>query len=120
MRDATRGGLAAVLNEAASGQRWGLEMEEARVPVDRDVSAVSEILGLNPLEVANEGVLVAVVSGDRSGEALNLLRSHPLGARAALIGHASGAHPGRVILHTRIGGRRILDFPRGLVLPRIC
>jgi len=123
MRDATRGGLAAVLNEAAQGRSWILEVDEAAVPIDRDVAAVAEILGLNPLEVANEGVLVAVVADGRREEALALLRSHPLGAQASVIGRVMDAPDtdrGRVILRTFVGGRRILDFPRGLVLPRIC
>jgi hydrogenase expression/formation protein HypE len=120
IRDATRGGLAAVLNEIVSGSELGMRVIEETVPVEEEVATVSEILGLNPLEIANEGVLVAVVSEARSEEALNLLRAQPLGNRSAAIGEVTKDDPGRVVLKTRIGGHRILDFPRGLILPRIC
>jgi len=120
MRDATRGGVAAVLNEAARGGERGIEIREQDVPVAGAVAAAADLLGLNPLEVANEGVLVAVVSSAAGPAALELLRVHELGVGAAEIGTVTAEHPGRVILETTVGGRRILDMPRGLLLPRIC
>ncbi len=125
MRDATRGGVAAVLNEIASpgpGQpaRLGIEVEEEAFPVSPEVRTVSGLLGLNPLEVANEGVLVAVVDGGSAEEALAALRGRDGGAGAAAVGRVTAHRPGAVMMRTRIGGRRVLDFPRGLLLPRIC
>ena len=120
MRDATRGGVAAVLNETVRGGFVGLEVEEELFPLAEDVRTVSDLLGLNPLEVANEGVFVAVVAGETEGEALAALRGHPLGKEARSVGRVTRSRPGTVILRTRIGGRRILDMPRGLLLPRIC
>jgi hydrogenase expression/formation protein HypE len=120
MRDATRGGVAAVLNELLRGLTLGLEVEEEAFPVEGPVAAAADLLGLNPLEIANEGVLVAVVAGPAREPALELLRAHPLGRQACSVGEVTAEHPGRVILQTSIGGRRILDLPRGLLLPRIC
>ncbi len=120
MRDATRGGVSAVLNEAAGGASWGLEVEEDGFPVDPDVKAVCDLLGLNPLEIANEGVLVAIVAGEASAKALEAMQSLPLGRKARLVGKATTENAGRVTMVTSIGGRRLLDFPRGLLLPRIC
>jgi hydrogenase expression/formation protein HypE len=120
MRDVTRGGVAAVLNEIAQGAPWGVLVEEEAVPVLENVRATAEILGLNPLEIANEGVLLAVVSSGALDSALSLLRSHPLGRDARCIATAGEEDPGKVYLSTGIGGRRRLDFPRGLLLPRIC
>ena len=120
MRDATRGGVAAVLNEMVGGLDLSLRVEETRFPVLPDVAAVSELLGLNPLEIANEGVLIAAVSPHTADRALELLKEHPLGRMAAIIGRISKDHPGKVVLETAVGGRRILDLPRGLLLPRIC
>jgi hydrogenase expression/formation protein HypE len=120
MRDATRGGVAAVLNELARGAACGLEVLEEAFPVDGPVAAAADLLGLNPLEIANEGVLAAVVAEPLRERALELLRAQPLGRRACCVGEVTADHPGRVILQTSIGGRRILDLPRGLLLPRIC
>jgi hydrogenase expression/formation protein HypE len=120
MRDATRGGVAAVLNEAVHGTALGLEVQETAFPVSEDVLAVSSLLGVNPLETANEGVFVAFVAPDAEAEALAALASHPLGREARCVGHVSKKNPRSVILTTRIGGRRVMDFPRGLLLPRIC
>jgi hydrogenase expression/formation protein HypE len=89
-------------------------------PVTDDVRTVSSLLGLNPLEIANEGVFVALVAGDSKERALDILHSHPLGREARLVGRVSADSPGRVLTTTRIGGTRIVDFPRGLLLPRIC
>ena len=120
MRDATRGGVASVLNEAAAGAAWGIEVEDAAFPVAEDVRGVADLLGLNPMEIANEGVFVAFVDGRMEDEALRALHAHPLGKSARCVGHVSSAYPGKVMLTTRVGGRRLVDFPRGLQLPRIC
>jgi hydrogenase expression/formation protein HypE len=120
MRDATRGGVAAVLNEVAAGAAWGIDVEDAAFPVTEEVRSVSDLLGLDPLEIANEGVFVAIVDGRAEAEALQALRAHPLGRAARCVGHISGASPGKVMTTTRVGGRRIVDYPRGLLLPRIC
>jgi hydrogenase expression/formation protein HypE len=120
MRDATRGGVAAILNELAGARGLGLALVEQDFPVDGTVAAAAGLLGLNPLEIANEGVLVAVVAGDAAERALGILRAHPLGAEARDVGGVTAANPGRVLLETSIGGRRWLDMPRGLLLPRIC
>jgi hydrogenase expression/formation protein HypE len=120
LRDATRGGAAAVLNEIAQDAPWGILAEEESFPVDPDARAAADILGLNPLEIANEGVMVAVVSTAAAGKALGLLRAHLLGRMAQVVGTITADRPAPVMLITGIGGRRILDFPRGLLLPRIC
>jgi hydrogenase expression/formation protein HypE len=120
MRDATRGGVAAILNELAGACGLGLDLVEQDIPVEGIVAAAAGLLGLNPLEIANEGVLVAVVDGGAAERALGILRAHPLGAKARDVGGVTAANPGRVLLETSIGGRRWLDMPRGLLLPRIC
>ncbi len=120
MRDATRGGVAAILNELASAGGVGLALVEQDFPIDGAVAAAASLLGLNPLEIANEGVLVAVVEEQAASRALGILRALPLGAGACAVGAVTAANPGRVLLETSIGGRRWLDMPRGLLLPRIC
>ena len=120
LRDATRGGLAAVANELCRGWSFGVSLREASLPSDPDVAAVLDLLGLDALEVANEGVLVAVVAADAADAAVAALRGHPTGARAAIAGGITADGAGRVVLETRIGGRRLVDVPRGLLLPRIC
>lgn len=120
LRDATRGGVAAVLNEIASGRDFGLVLREADIPVEPDVAAVAKLLGLQPIEIANEGVAVAIVSAGAADEAISALHGLDLGNRAAVIGAVTDTDPGRVVMETRIGGRRIVDLPRGLLLPRIC
>lgn len=120
IRDATRGGAASVCNEMVSGREIGIELEEELFPVLPEVRSLAEILGLNPLEVANEGVFISVVSGPSASEALELLRSLRPGEHAACVGTVTEEHPGKVVLTTPVGGRRILGFPRGLLLPRIC
>lgn len=120
MRDATRGGVAAVLNEIVAGGSLGISVREADIPVSPQVEVVAGILGLDPLEVANEGAFVAVVAATRAAEALRALRAHAAGAAAAVVGEVIDHRPGQVVLTTRIGGRRTMDFPRGLLLPRIC
>lgn len=120
LRDATRGGLSAVLNEAVQGASWGIVVTEDDVPVSDDVRTVSSLLGLNPMEIANEGVFVAVVGPEAEGRALEALHAQPLGSGARLAGRVTASSPGRVLGRTRVGGTRIVDFPRGLLLPRIC
>jgi len=120
LRDATRGGLAAVLNELAEASKVGIEFEEQKVPVRPAVNAAGEMLGLDPLYIANEGKLVAFVSESQAEKALLAMRNHALGKDAALIGRVTAEHPGRVIAKTAIGGSRVVDLPAGELLPRIC
>ncbi len=120
MRDATRGGLAAIFNEAVNGLDVGFRIDEEAVPVKETVRTVSEILGLNPFEVANEGVLVAVVDRVRAEEVTAGLREVEGCGEAAVVGEVIEGPKGKVLLSTAVGGSRILDFPRGLLLPRIC
>ena len=119
LRDATRGGLAAVVNEWASASGVSITLEEAAVPVDRQVRAACQLLGLDPLLSANEGKVVAAVPEKKAAAALSALRRHPLGQNAVLIGRAESGRP-LVTLTTTIGARRILDLPEGEQLPRIC
>lgn len=120
MRDPTRGGLAATLVEIATRQKLGIEVDETAVPVRDGVRGACEILGLDPLLVANEGKLVAFVPEEGAARALEAMRRHPLGRDAARIGRVAGEHAGRVVLRTPIGGRRVLDLPFAEPLPRIC
>jgi hydrogenase expression/formation protein HypE len=120
LRDPTRGGLASALNEIAVASGTGMEIEAGLVPVPPVVAAACEILGLDPLYVASEGVLVAVVEEDRAAAALAALRAEPLGREAVAIGRVVAAHPGLVVLRTVIGGSRVLDLLPGDQLPRIC
>jgi len=120
LRDPTRGGLASALNEIAAAARVGVELEETAVPVPPPVIAACEMLGFDPLYVANEGILVAFVDASATERALAAMRGHPLGADAAVIGRVVGEHPGIVALKTRIGGTRVVDMLPGDQLPRIC
>lgn len=120
MRDATRGGVAAVLNEIANGAPWGIEVREEAFPVTEEVRTVASLLGLNPLEVANEGVFIALVAAASEAEALEALHGHPLGRAARCVGEVTRERQGVVVMRTRVGGTRTMDFPRGLMLPRIC
>jgi hydrogenase expression/formation protein HypE len=120
MRDPTRGGVAATLVEIASRRNVGIEVDETAVPVRDVVRGACELWGLDPLLVANEGKLVAFVPEHGAEAALAALRAHPLGRHAARIGTVTEGHPGMVILHTPVGGQRILDLPFAEPLPRIC
>jgi hydrogenase expression/formation protein HypE len=120
LRDPTRGGLAAALNELAGTSKVGIEIEEAAVPVRPAVAAACEMLGFDPLTVANEGKLIAFVPPAEAESALEALRSHPLGEDAARIGVVTEEHAGMVLVSTGIGGRRVVDMPLGELLPRIC
>ena len=120
MRDATRGGVATILNEVAKTASVSVTIDEASVPVRPEVTGASEILGIDPLYVACEGRLVAIVDGGAADAALAALRSHPLGEGAAVIGHVADDPPGLVLLRTSFGGTRIVDMLVGDPLPRIC
>ncbi len=121
MRDPTRGGVAAVLNECAAGAAVEIEIDESSIPIDPPVAAACELLGIDPLHVANEGKLIAIVDASAADIALEALRSHDIGSRACLIGKVTAAgSSGRVSMKTRLGARRIVDMPLGEQLPRIC
>jgi hydrogenase expression/formation protein HypE len=120
MRDPTRGGAAAVLNEIAEAARLKVEIEEALVPVSREVSAACNMLGFDPLYVPNEGRMVIFCNPDSADGIAASLRKHPLGSGTVRIGRVLDGEPGRVVLKTRIGGSRILTLPYGEQLPRIC
>lgn len=120
IRDATRGGLATVLNEMAEASALSIEIDEAATPLREEVRGFCEILGLDPLYLANEGKVVIAVPPAEIEAALAAMRAHPLGAGAALIGHASGGIPARVTMQTVFGGKRIVDMLIGEQLPRIC
>jgi len=124
IRDATRGGVATVLNEIAQASQVAIEIDEARTPLREEVKGFCEILGLDPLYLANEGKIVAVVPAAQCAAALAAMRADPLGAEACAIGRigpiAEGGEPGRVTMRTTLGGRRIVDMLVGEQLPRIC
>jgi hydrogenase expression/formation protein HypE len=120
LRDPTRGGLATTLNEIARQSRSGVHLQEAAIPVKPQVDAACELLGLDPLYVANEGKLVAIVAPDAAAAALAALQAHPLGAQAARIGVVTDDPHHFVQMDTRFGGRRVVDWLSGEQLPRIC
>jgi len=120
LRDPTRGGVAATWYEMASSAGVGIEIDEESLPVNEGVRGVCEILGLDPLVVANEGKFVAIVDETQSERAVAALRQHPLGRSAARVGRVTAEHPGRVLLRTGIGAARVLERPWGELLPRIC
>jgi hydrogenase expression/formation protein HypE len=120
LRDATRGGLASVLNEIAVASGVGVELEDEALPVPGEVQAACDMLGLDPLYVANEGVMVAFVAPAAAEDALATLRRHELGAGAAIVGRVTEDHPGMVTLRTGLGGTRVVDMLPGDQLPRIC
>lgn len=120
LRDPTRGGVASALNEIAAASQVGIILKEGTIPIPAPVTAACEMLGFDPLYVANEGVLLAFVPADMVGHALGALHRHPLGVEAACIGRVSATHPGLVVLETGIGGTRVVDLLPGDQLPRIC
>ncbi len=120
LRDLTRGGLAAALNEIALDARVGIQIEEAAIPVAEPVAAACELLGLDPLYAANEGRLVAFVSAAAADRVLEIMRGHPAAVGPARIGIVTGPHPGTVELRSRFGGGRIVDLLSGEQMPRIC
>ena len=120
LRDATRGGLSAVLNELAAASKVGIEFEEGKVPVQPAVNSACEMLGLDPFYIANEGKLVAFVPEAQAEEILAVMKNNEYGKEAAIIGLATEEHPGMVVAKTAIGSSRVVDLPAGEMLPRIC
>lgn len=120
LRDPTRGGLVTSLNEIAQQSQVSIRIEEEKIPVREEVLSACEMLGLDPLFVANEGKLMAIVSPDDADEVLSTMRRHSLGNRAAVIGEVKAENPGRVVMKTFLGTSRIIDMPAGDLLPRIC
>ncbi len=120
LRDATRGGLATVLNEFASSSQVGIRIQEAAIPLRAEVRGMCEILGLDPLYLANEGKLVAIVPNERADPLLQAMRQHPAGKDSQIIGEVVATPAERVILETGFGGERIVDMLVGEQLPRIC
>ena len=120
MRDPTRGGLSRALNEVADASDVGVRLDEAAIPVRPEVHAACAMLGLDPLYVASEGKLVAVVPPRDAEPLLAVMRGHPLGRHAALIGEIIDGHPGRVVLRSSTGGQRVVTMLAGEQLPRIC
>lgn len=120
MRDPTRGGVATTLNEIAEGSRFGIAIEEENIPISTKVRAASELLGIDPFYIGNEGIAILVVNPDNAKEILRLLKKHPLGKNAQIIGEVVKKPKGRVILNTAIGSQRIVDMLTSEPLPRIC
>jgi hydrogenase expression/formation protein HypE len=120
MRDPTRGGLATSLNEIAMQSNVGIELQAERIPLRDSVVGACEMLGLDPLYMANEGKLIAIVSSEDADEVLNCMKAHPYGSEASMIGTVVSENQGRVFMKTEIGGTRILDMLAGEQLPRIC
>lgn len=120
LRDPTRGGLAASLNEIAAASGCGVVVQERAVPVPQPVAGACAMLGLDPMYVANEGKLVAFVPREHADAVLAAMKAHPLGSGAAIIGEAVSDHPGMVVARTGLGGTRVVDMPMGEQLPRIC
>ena len=112
--------MVAALNEIAHSSNVGIKFDEELVPVNPAVNTACEILGLDPFYVANEGKLVAIVPEEDAEAILLAMRQHPLGKDAVLIGRIVADHPGIVVTKTRIGGLRVVDWPTGELLPRIC
>ncbi len=120
LRDPTRGGVASALNEIAAKAGVGIRLEEARIPIWEEVRGACEILGLDPLYVANEGKCLAIVAREVAEPVLAAMQAHPLGREAAIIGEVVEDHPGKVLLRSRVGGLRVVDMLSGEQLPRIC
>jgi len=121
MRDPTRGGLAATLNEISKGSGLSIEIREANVPVSPVVQAAADMLGFDVLTIANEGKFVAIVSPESADDCLNICKNHPLGKEARIIGEVVETHDTPTVeLITKIGGKRIVQMPYGRELPRIC
>ncbi len=120
LRDPTRGGITSALTEIAQSAKVGMLLDEARIPISEEVKGACEILGLDPLYVANEGKLLALVVAQDVDLVLSAMKSHPLGQQAAVIGEVTSDHPGFVMMKTRIGGIRVVDMLSGEQLPRIC
>ena len=120
LRDPTRGGVASALNEIAAGAAVGIRLDERSIPLSEQVRGACEILGFDPLYVANEGKCLAIVAPDVADQVLEAMRSHPKGVQAAIVGEVVDDHAGRVYLRSRIGAMRVVDMLSGEQLPRIC
>ncbi|MDH3251766.1 MAG: AIR synthase-related protein, partial [Ignavibacteria bacterium] len=120
LRDPTRGGVASALNEIAASAAVGMILREDRIPLSEEVKGACEILGLDPLYVANEGKLIAIVAPDQADSIVEAMRGHPAGRETAIIGEVVADHPGVVMMRSRIGGNRVVDMLSGEQLPRIC
>jgi hydrogenase expression/formation protein HypE len=120
MRDPTRGGLASTLNEIAAASSVGIEIDEPSLPVRTEVQSACELLGLDPVYVANEGKAVFFVAPQAADRALEVLRTHPLGREAARIGRVTGQHPRMLVARTQMGANRVIAMQIGEQLPRIC
>jgi hydrogenase expression/formation protein HypE len=120
LRDPTRGGVGTTLNEIAIQSRLGIRMVEENIPVKKEVAGICELLGFDPLYVANEGKLLAFVPPEDVDAVLAAIQQDPAGQDACVIGSVTDTNPGRVIMETRIGGERIVDMQTGEQLPRIC
>ncbi len=120
LRDPTRGGIASVLNEIAELTKLGFYLDQKLIPIDEQVDAACEMLGLDPLYVANEGVFIAIVKKEIANIFLETLQKHDAGNNAAIIGEVTKDNAGKVIMKSRIGGKRIVNFLTGEQLPRIC
>jgi hydrogenase expression/formation protein HypE len=120
LRDPTRGGVTSALVEIAEAANVGIRLDEARIPIAEDVKAACEMLGFDPLYVANEGKLLAIVPADETEKVLTAMKSHPLGLDAAIIGEVVAEHRGMMTMKTRVGGTRVVDMLSGEQLPRIC
>ena len=120
LRDATRGGLSTILNEVSQSLSKGIAIHQKDITVDESVAGACELLGLDPLYVANEGVFVAFVEASIADQVVQKLKSWENGLHAAVIGEVADQHPGQVVLHSQIGGRRVVNMLVGEQLPRIC
>lgn len=120
MRDPTRGGLSSAVHELAAGSNVGVKLSETAIPIKREVRAACEMLGLDPLYVANEGKLMAVAPAEDAESLLATIREHPLGRHGAIVGEVVADHPGMVTMRTAVGGERIVTQLAGEQLPRIC
>lgn len=120
MRDPTRGGVASILNEIVSGQPFGIELWEEKIPIRQEVASICEMLGFDPLYLANEGKLVLIAKEEEAEKLLPILRSHPLGKESQIVGKVVPEPKGKVYLRTGIGTRRVVDMLTGEQLPRIC
>jgi hydrogenase expression/formation protein HypE len=120
LRDATRGGVASVLNEIAGSAHIGIRITEESIPVPPEVQGACEILGFDPLYIANEGKLVAFVPPTHAEKVLETMKRHPLGKESVIIGEVVDDHPGLVVMKSRVGGSRIVEMLSGEQLPRIC
>lgn len=120
LRDPTRGGITSALSEIAQAAKVGMLLDEARIPISEEVKGACEILGLDPLYVANEGKLLTILPAAKADRVLAAIRAHPLGQAAAIIGEVTANHAGYVLMKTRVGGIRVVDMLSGEQLPRIC